>query len=139
MSAALGIGIANSISKCDKGDREVEEYLMRGFAAKRLSGTMIEAVFDHPDWASRDLIESDAFREVWADQAIGVFVACTLSRPPRIGEIDVGTEDVSNRRVLSEFTAVVQGKVRAFRPSSAWEIACATWRAVLGSAADKRV
>ena len=26
-------GIANSITKCDRGDREVEEYLMRGFEA----------------------------------------------------------------------------------------------------------
>ena len=101
---------ANSSSNCDGGDREVEEYLMRGFEAKRLSRTMVESILDESDVASSKAVEESTFGEVLSDQAVGVFVAGTLSRSSGVGEVDARAECLGDGSVVGEFTAVIQGQ-----------------------------
>ena len=81
---------------------------MGGFETKGLSGTVVQSVFDHPDLASRNTIESGTFRDVLADQAIDIFVSSALSRSTRIGEEDTRAEGVGDGLIASEFTAIVQ-------------------------------
>ena len=84
------------------------ENLRRRTIAQHLPGPVIDPVLHCPDLGFRHHAEVRAFREVLADQAVGVFVQTPLPGMVGSGEMEIRRQRTGNRLVPRKLLAVVR-------------------------------
>ena len=99
--------------KCNTGDVvefEFGEDFVGGFEAEDLARPVIESVLDARELMRGDEVEVGALWQVFADQAIGVFVGAALPGAVWIAEEDVHAKALGQGVVQSHLAALVVGE-----------------------------
>src|SRR5215204_2259017 len=99
---------------CDAAPSERQEVLVEGLGwrlvAEGLAGAAVERGRDGVELGRRVLAEVGAFREVLAQQAVGVLVGAALPGALRVAEVDGQPGVDAQLRVLGHLGALVPGQ-----------------------------